>query len=192
MHFRTDSQGQFSVAKIAPGHHYLVRVIQVSQDPQGFATMLHGNKIPFDIQAGQTTTLDLAATSHTVTTQLQWPAGMQQQPQWYIYGFLGTPQPDMPKNIATNETLRNAFMQSDEYRTDRFNTRLYPANINADNTISFDEVSPGDYELKVFVNTDAGTNSQLTAEAHIAVPTDPPAGMFDVGTIPLESVPTTP
>ena len=100
---------------------------------------------------------------------------------FFIFPLNFSPAPEYP-----------AYLQSDEWRTERFNTRLYPANVNPDNTLTFDEVFPGDYELKIFVNTEAGTNFQLTAATLLTVPAESAGATLDAGTISLNPISASP
>jgi hypothetical protein len=71
----TDARGQIIVTQLPPGHHNLNRLYPANGNGPGPA-WLTGDKTPFEIRPGETTTLNAGSDYYTVTTTLQWPAGM--------------------------------------------------------------------------------------------------------------------
>jgi RNA polymerase sigma factor (sigma-70 family) len=200
-HMTTDAQGQFSVSNLPPGHHNLIRLYPFKVEPNG-GGWTDGDKTPFQIQPGETTTLNLGTNNYAVTAKLQWPAGIQRQPEWQINATLHTIMPDMPPEVATNEASRLAFMQTYEFKAAQQNTQMYQATVNADDTLSMDDVKPGDYGLSVYVYSLTGTNASPAfiapgfgnkiieqGSVNVTVPADPPSGNLDAGLIELQNVP---
>jgi hypothetical protein len=173
-----DAQGHISLPQLPPGHHQLRRIYPF-RDDAGESGSWTGDATAFDIRPGETTTLDLAAAKHTVTARLQWPAGLARQTQWQIRASLHT----RPWS-GEMATPGGGF---------------YLASVNPDDTLVMDNVPPGDYELSVFVEATAaaqlppgyfavGKSVQLLATGTVAVPvpSDPPIGTVDAGTVALQ------
>ncbi|MEJ0088864.1 MAG: sigma-70 family RNA polymerase sigma factor [Limisphaerales bacterium] len=199
--FTTDAQGQFTVSYVPPGHHNLVRLFPIKISPGGDG-WTDGNKIPIDVKSGTTTTLCLGTNNYSVTARLQWPPGMTRKPEWQIMASLHTPMPVVPPEIRTNHAALMALWQTDEFKIARQNSHGYPPTINADDTLSVDEVLPGNYQFTVGVYVSADTNApqssvtpgigpKLIAQGklNVTVPSDPPTGNLDAGQIELQNVP---
>lgn len=200
-HLTTDAQGQFSVSNLPPGHHNLIRLYPFKVEPNG-GGWTDGDKTPFEIQPGETTTLTLGTNDYTVTAKLQWPTGTQRQTQWQINATLDTIMPAMSPEVATNVTARTAFMQTDEFKAAQQNEQMYQATVNADDTLAVDDVKPGAYELSVEVIGAQATNTSpsfpmpgngnkviVYGSVNVTVPADPPSGNLDAGIIELGSAP---
>jgi len=198
--FTTDTQGKFTIPYLPPGQHNLVRQFPIKMSPGGEG-WTDGNKIPFVVRPGETTTLCLGTNSCSVTARLQWPPGMTRQPEWQITASLHTPMPVVPPEILTNHAALMALWQTDEFKIARQNSRGYPSTINPDDTLSVDEVLPGDYQfiVGVYVSTDTnapqssiapGAGPKLIARGklNVTVPSDPPSGNLDVGQIELQTI----
>ena len=198
---KTDEQGRFLVSQLPPGRHQLIR-IYLQPKIGNTTSWMNGDKTPFEIQPGVTTTLNLGASNYTVTARLQWPPGIQRQSQWQIAAFLHTPMPVIPPEVMTNETARAAFLQTDEFKAARQNTRSYQATINGDDAVSADEVRAGDYVFGVAVfevpkgNPSPGAivkhENLFQGTINVTIPADPPSGSLDVGVIEMQAVPVPP
>jgi hypothetical protein len=94
-------------------------------------------------------------------------------------------------------------MATDAFKAAQQNAHTYPATVNNDDTLSMDEVKPGEYRLSVFVDDSSGMNSPpLIAGAgsgikviaqgsvNVTVPSNPPSGNLDAGIIELKKPPT--
>ena len=199
---KTDEQERLSIPQMPPGHHNLIRLY--SRTESGNVTSwIYGDKTPFEIRSGETTTLNLGASSYAVTAKLQWPAGMQRLAQWRVGATLHTIMPTIPQEARTNETARLAFMATDAFKAAQQNAHTYPATVNNDDTLSMDEVKPGEYRLSVFVDDSSGMNSppliagagsgiKIIAQGsmNVIVPSNPPSGNLDAGIIELKKPPT--
>ena len=195
---KTDERGQFSVSQLPPGKHQLVRILLVKVTGSGSEGRMQGDKTPFEIRPGETTTLNLGASTYTVTGRLQWPPGVQRQPQWHIDVGLYTPMPVMPPEAMTDETARAAFLQTDEFKAAQQNMHSYEATINDDDTVSVDEVQAGDYVFGAVVferlpgSSSGGTVSRFKnffqSTVKVTIPADPPSGNLDAGVIELKAV----
>ena len=176
---KPDAEGHISLPQLPPGHHQLKRIYPFADD-NGESGSWNGDETAFDIRSGETTTLDLAASKHTVTARLQWPAGLARQAQWQVRASLRT-QP-WTGEMATP------------------GGRFYLATPNADDTLVLENVAPGDYELSVFVEATpaiqrppgyvvAGNHVQLlaTGTVTVPVPADPPTGTVEAGTVALQA-----
>jgi hypothetical protein len=110
--------------------------------------------------------------------------------------------PTVPPEIRTNRAALMALFQTDEFKIARQNAHSYQPTVNADGTLSVDEVLPGNYEFLIGVYTAADTNapqssvgfgagSKLIANGkiNITVPTNPPTGNLHAGQIELQNVP---
>src|SRR6185312_15700584 len=87
--FKPDASGRIVVDKLPPGKHKLVRIYITVQSPTS-SSWSDGDKTPFEIRPGETTTLDFNALEHTVTARFQWPAGMERSPQWHVGALVHT------------------------------------------------------------------------------------------------------
>jgi RNA polymerase sigma factor (sigma-70 family) len=198
---KTDEQGQLLVSQLPPGRHQLTR-LYVQSRTEHSSSWESGDKTPFEIRPGETTTLNLGASNYTVTARLQWPTGVQRQSQWHIAAGLETPMPVMPPEVMTNETARAAFMQTDEFKAAQQNWHSYQGTINDNDTVSVDEVRAGDYVFGVAVFEMPGTNSSpgsivrsknlFRGTINVTIPADPPSGNLDAGVIELQAVPIRP
>ena len=109
----------------------------------------------------------------------------------------GEPMPALPPDVMTNETARQEFMQSPEFAKFQEAQKLthhYPGTINDDDTITVENVPPGDYELSISASAPPAGNTpdaqgvvQYKSVAYggskLTVPTDPPTGTLDLGTL---------
>ena len=198
---KTDAQGRISIPQLPPGQHQLIRLYPQTTGGNAHSWM-NGDKTPFEIRPGETTTLNLGAMSYTVTARLQWPAGMPRLPQLRVDANLRTIMPAMPQEVMTNIAARVAFMQTDEYNAALQNAHSYPATVNADDTLSVDEVKPGEYRFSVVVGDSSGLNAPPSSagagigikriaqgSVNVTVPSNPPSGNLDAGIIELKPVP---
>jgi hypothetical protein len=77
---------------------------------------------------------------------------------------------------------------------------FYPVTINKDDTITVEDVAPGDYQLLVSIapptnalgSPDGTKPISLVGTVKIPASTDPMAGRFDAGDVQLEPVPSSP
>ena len=194
----SDAEGKLIVDKLPAGHLNLVRHYPIQN---GWSD---GNKTPFDIKAGETTTLSLGTSNYTVTAHIVWPAGMERKPDWQIYATIHTPAPPMPPEIQGNPAALKTWRRSDEYKAYQQNAREFTATMNADDTLSAEEVPAGDYEATVNVMTlgDTGTSKPghqvfnyrpvALGSKRMTVQADPPSGNLDIGTVELKAVPPMP
>jgi RNA polymerase sigma factor (sigma-70 family) len=189
------SEGKITVEKLPPGHLNLVR-----QHPIHHGWM-NGEKTPFEIKPGETTTLTLGISNYTVTARLVWPAGVQRQADWQISAGMHTPMPPIPPEIMTNQIALKELMQTDDFKAARQNARTFQATVNDDDTISVEDVVSGDYELSVLVISQpadnfpvAGSRVNFKQVAHgetkLTVPADPPSGTLDAGVIEMKTAAT--
>ncbi|MGA2281739.1 MAG: sigma-70 family RNA polymerase sigma factor [Verrucomicrobiota bacterium] len=194
---KTDERGQFSVSQLPPGKHQLVRLILVKVTGSGSQGRMQGDKTPFEIRPGETTTLNLGTSTYTVTGRLQWPPGVQRQSQWHIDVSLYTPMPAMSPEVMTNAAALAAFLQTDEFKAAQQNMHSYQATINDDDTVLADEVPAGDYMFGVAVfevlpgNSSGGTVSRFKnffqSTVKLTIPANPPSGNLDAGVIELQA-----
>ena len=198
---KTDEQGRFLVSQLPPGRHQLIR-IYLQPKIGNTTSWMNGDKTPFEIRPGETTTLNLGASNYTVIAKIHWPDDIRREPQWKIGAGLHTPMPVIPPEVMTNETARVAFLQTDEFKAAQQNARSYQATINGDDTLSVDEVRAGDYELGVFVfempNGNPAPGSYVKPRrlfqgtVNVTIPADPPSGNLDAGVIELQTAPVSP
>ena len=191
----SDAGGKISVDMLPPGNLELVRHYPVHNG------WMNGQKTPFEIKPGETTTLTLGMSNYTVTAHLVWPNGIQRQAQWQISAAVHTPVPPIPPEILTNQAALKEFVESDEFKSSRKDVKSYPATINDDDTISTEDVVAGDYDLSVSVITtaDPGNSKNAPAVANfremaqgtakLTVPVDPPFGTVDAGPIEMKLAP---
>ena len=185
---KTDAQGHLTFEKLPPGKHKLVRIVpfKFSETSSGWTS---ADKTSFEIHPGETTTLNLD--EHAVTARIQWPAGMQQQPQWSVSASLHT-MPNIPLEIQTNQAAMMAYTRTPEFRAAQENAHAYQPKLIGENLFSADEVQPGNYTFSVFVYEVTGTNAPpkriAQANASVNVPSEQTSGPIDVGTIQLQPV----
>lgn len=187
---KTNIHGRFTFEGLPPGRLKLVRYFPfVFETSSGWSS---GDKIPFEIRPGETTTLDLASTEHTVTAHFQWPAGMQRLPKWQISASLHT-LPFVPVEIRTNPAAMTAYVQRPEFLVARENAHSYEAKLIGENLFLANEVQPGNYTFSIFVYEPLGTNEQpkqiASGEISVPVSQDQIPGIIDAGLIPLHPVP---
>jgi hypothetical protein len=95
--------------------------------------------------------------------------------------------PEMTSEMATNPAFAKKLAQTIQQIR---NGMFYPATVNNDETITVEDVAPGDYELSVNV----GDNSKAIAQggAKVTITADSPAGTIDLGAVQMKPVPATP
>jgi RNA polymerase sigma factor (sigma-70 family) len=197
---KTDSSGQFLASQLPPGHlalsrrHYLPSM-------GGMTSWTDSDKIPFEIRPGETTTLNLGDSNYLVQARFQWPDGVQRSPGWQVLASMHTRIPGLTPEIMTNETARKAFFQSDEFKAAQVNLHSCFPVVGDDNSLSADDVQPGDYELSVQVselllgassppNRVYQYKSLYSGSIHVTVPDEPASGTIDAGVITLQPAPT--
>ena len=196
----TDAQGQFNILQIPPGHHDLTRQVPIPANPGGDAWM-DGSKTTFEVRPGETTTLYVGTNNYTITAKVQWPPGFLKKPEWQVITSLQTSLPVVPPEIRANKTAYVAFTHTAEFKTALKNIQRYQPTFNTDDTLSVDEVQPGDYELSVGIYSAPGTDITyysggqsvglkriVQGGVHVTVPADPPSGNLDAGVIELKNV----
>lgn len=188
----SDEQGKFTMPMVPPGKHSLVRLIPESMGPNQKGWM-HGDKTEVDIQPGATTTVTLGDKGYTVTANLQWPDGAQPTNLMNVMIALHTPMPPLPPEIAGHQDLIQQYYKSPEFQAIAKTAHSYPMAMNADGTLAAEDVPPGNYKLSAFVilQAQAGKpNGSMSApEISITIPSDPPTGKLDAGTITLREMP---
>ncbi|HTQ50272.1 MAG TPA: sigma-70 family RNA polymerase sigma factor, partial [Candidatus Acidoferrales bacterium] len=155
----TDAQGQFTILQIPPGHHDLVRQVPIQANPGGDAWM-DGSKTSFEIRPGGSTKLYLGTNNYVVTGKVKWPPGFSRKPGWQVIASLQTSLPVIPPEIRTNQPAREAFTQSAEYKDELKHIQRYQPTLNTDDTLSVDEVQPGNYDF--FVGVYSGSGNDIT------------------------------
>lgn len=190
-HVKTDSEGRITIDKLPPGKHKLARTFPTKVSPTTTSWMT-GDKIPFEIRPGETTTLNIGELEHTVTARLQWPAGMERQPQWKLSVTIYTPRPTVPLEIRTNQAAVMAYVHTPEFIAAQEKSHSYTANPIGDNVFSANEVQPGDYTFSAFVYESAGTGMPpkriASADVAVTVPADSASKTIDLGTLQLQPV----
>ncbi len=188
----SDSQGKITVEKLPPGQFILTRHSAVKVTPESMSWM-DGAKTPFEIRAGETTTLNLGTSNYTVTAHLVWPTGMQRQPNWMVSGTFHTPVPEITPEMATNPAFAKQRAQAmQQIQKGMF----YPTMINNDDTITVEDVAPGDYQMSISISLPKASGSpnpvktiKLMGMVKVPVPTDLMTGTFDAGDLQLEQIP---
>jgi hypothetical protein len=197
----TDAQGQFTILQIPPGHHDLARQVPIQANPGGDAWM-DGSKTTFEIRPGETTTIYVGTNNYTLTAKVKWPPGFFRKPEWQVITSLQTSLPVIPPEIRADKTAYAAFTHTAEFKTALKNVQLYQPTLNADDSLSVNEVQPGDYDFFVGVYSTPGTDITYNfggqsgglrliahGNVHVTVPADPPSGNLDAGVIELVNVP---
>jgi RNA polymerase sigma factor (sigma-70 family) len=184
---RTDSAGHITIEKLLPGKHKLVRIHPfTTENGDGWS---YGDKTPFEIKPGQTTTLDLAQLEHTVTARVLWPAGMSQQPQSFVSVGMDT-KPAIPQEISTNQAALMAYVNTPEFRAAQEEGHFYVLNPVGENLYSANEVKAGSYTCSVFVYESRGTNALPKQIAHgkiaVKVPDEQTGAPIDAGIIQIQ------
>jgi RNA polymerase sigma factor (sigma-70 family) len=191
-HVKTDVNGRITIDKFPPGKHKLARTFPTKVSPTTTA-WITGDKTPFEIRPGETTTIDLGEQEHTVTARLQWPDGLERQPQWQLTASLHTPRPTVPVEIRTNQAAWTAYVHTPEFVAAQEKSHSYTANLTSGNVFSVNEVQPGDYTFSVFVYETAGANMPSKPIAHadmaVSVPADSASKTIDAGTLQLQPMP---
>ena len=185
------ADGKFTLPKVPPGKHYLVRLIRTRISPGGMAWM-HGLKTEVMIQPGETTPVTFGDTSYTVTANVQWP-GRVCPTNGMLNASLHTPMPPLPTGLHDHPDLIRQFYQSPEYQALAKSSQHYPMAANADGSLAAEDVPPGNYTLSVMVmlpQTDGEPGRVMSGhDISVTVPSDPPTGKLDAGTIELVEMP---
>lgn len=188
----SDGQGKFTMSIVPPGKHDLVRLIPQSMGPNQNSWM-HGDKTEVDIQPGVTTAITLGNKGYMVTANLQWPGGEQPTNLLNAMVTLHTPMPPLPPEIVGHQDLIQQYYKSPEFQAIAKTAHSYPMAMNTDGTLAAEDVPPGNYNLSAFAilqSTDGKPAGSMSAQGiSITVPSDPPTGQMDAGTIELQKMP---
>jgi len=187
----SDADGKFTLAKVPPGKHYLVRLVRTHVSPGGMGWM-HGQKTEVVVQPGETTPVTFADTGYTVTASVQWPGGVRPT-NAMLNASLHTPMPPLPTGLNGHPDLIRQYYQSPEFQALAKSSQHYPVAANADGSLAAEDVPPGDYTLSVMVMflQPGGEPSRVLSghDISVTVPSDPPTGKLDAGTIELTEMP---
>ncbi len=187
--FKTDSQGRITIEKVPPGKHKLARghLSRIDERTTSWAT---GDRTPVEIRPGETTTLNLDASEHTVTARLQWPASLPRQPQWHIEAVLHTQMPTIPVEMRTNQVAWMAYVNTPEFKAAQEKAHSYQMTPGSDDAYSSSEMRPGDYIFSVVVYETSTPNTPpkfiAKAEGKVTVPDETSATSIDAGVLQLE------
>lgn len=183
--FKTDGEGRVIIEQMPPGRHAVTRLyIKTSGDTTSWQ---HGQeKTFFEINPGATTSLSLGLSNSTVGASIRWPLGIHPKSNWSIRATLHTPFP-WPGNAAMSEIARNAYLHSPEFLKLRENLRDYSMEVKGSETVISDDVSPGQYEISIFVFD--GPKCVLQGELPVTVPEPPGNGVINAGSVELHAVP---
>jgi hypothetical protein len=198
---KTDADGKLTLEKLPPRTLKLARY----RGP-GHGGFMRTPEATIDIKPGETTTLTLGASDYIVKAHIAWSAGVQRQANWNFFAGVHTPMPALPPEVMTNEAARQAFMQSPEFakfKEAQSHGQHYIGTVNDDDTVTVESVPPGDYELSISASAPPAGNTpdaqgvmQYKAVAYggskLTVPTDPPTGTLDLGTIEMKATPSAP
>jgi hypothetical protein len=188
----SDEQGKFTMPMVPPGKHSLVRLIPQSMGANQKSWM-HGDKTEVDIQPGATATVTLGNKGYTVTANLQWPDGAPPTNLMNVMIALHTPMPPLSPEIAGHQDLIQQYYRSPEFQAIAKTAHSYPMALNADGTLAADDVPSGNYKLYAFaiLQPQGGkpAGSMSAPEISVTVPSDPPVGQLNAGTIELQETP---
>jgi hypothetical protein len=188
-HAESDAQGKFTIPAVPPGKQKLIRLI--SRQFNGQTTFTHDKATEIEIQPGQTTTLTLGIIGYKVSAHVPWPGGVR-QPEWNVSAVLLAPMPAVPPEVAGNPELLKQYHQSQPWR-DALRSAFHHGQVTEDGSLVVDDVPPGDYTLSVNIWKRSAAINQPDSVASrllkVTIPTDPPTGQLDLGTIELRSSP---
>jgi len=184
---RTDEAGHFVFNQVPPGKHKLVRLI-----PVGGGGLQHDPVADVDIRPGETTAVNLGGNCYSLSGRLHWPDGWKAQNTQSVHAWAQTaPPPALAALVSSPKPDPAAWAQVQqlpEVQDYARRARHVPVVIANDfQTLSADEVPPGDYILIVSA-ADQSTASQppsnrFGAQVSFTVPADPPTGNVDLGEI---------
>jgi RNA polymerase sigma factor (sigma-70 family) len=186
-----DSQGRMTVEKLPPGDFLLVGHNSCQNSPGNFA-YLESDRTPFDIRAGETTSLVLGISNVTVRAHLVWPAGMPRQPSWLVFGRMHTPEPDLADESRAITASQKEYAQ---LRVQAAASCSVPATITPDDFVRIEAVTAGEYELSLSVYAPSSANSSSNAGVAldfkkiaagvlpVTIPADPDSETVDLGEV---------
>ncbi|HEU6448415.1 MAG TPA: sigma-70 family RNA polymerase sigma factor [Verrucomicrobiae bacterium] len=184
-HVTSDDDGKFTMARVPPGKHSLVRLI-----PQTFGNQkswAHGNKTEVDILPGKTTTITLGNKGYTVMAAIEWPNGAPTDLQ-QVGGALHTPMPPLPEDVQGHPDLIQQYRQSPEFQMIAKTVKSFPMTMNADGRLVAEDVPPGEYTLSAYAfvrasGGDPASGMKSGESISVTVPADPPTGQLDADII---------
>ncbi len=205
LHLPTDARGKLVIEKLPPGKIGLAQVVsvQLSEGSNGSHTgWTHGEpKTFFEIRPGETTKLELGVSNCTIIAHLQWPAGMSRNPAWRMDAGISTPMPSIPPEIMTNQVALQQLTQTEEFKAMIKIHHFYQATVNDDDTITVEDVEPGNYQLFVAItpktdakNVTVASGSRVIVqriawgEIKVNVSADSSSRTIDVGAVELKLV----
>jgi hypothetical protein len=175
----SDGQGKIIWNKVPYGNFYLLRHYPA---PHGWS---EGDKKPFQILPGQTTSLTWGMTNYRVTARMAWPDGMHPQTNWHFFSTVHTPATIIPPEIQNDPAALKQF-QSDDFMAAQKAARAFPALENA-GSLSADDVEAGDYEFYVQAYTLTSYVKPIAQGiVNITIPADEPFGAIDAGVIEMK------
>ncbi|MFN7139309.1 MAG: sigma-70 family RNA polymerase sigma factor [Limisphaerales bacterium] len=199
----TDDKGRFTFSKLPPGDYKLQwripRAANSAERDAGFSK--HVN-----VQAGETSTVNIGDSGYEITARLRWPDGWQPNGQFRIKGTITAPLPgeiqtrlalafsaqpestvyfglsfDPETNLAVSPDIRATLEQASHYA-------FRPG---ADGSFVAEGVEAGSGLVTFIVEDKAESERQrkiviaASGVAVITVPSDPPTGKIDMGEIEL-------
>jgi len=183
---KTDSAGHFVFAQVPPGRHTLVELVPTQVMPGGMG-WVHKPLQEVEIRSGETTTVTLAGCK--VIARPTWPAGLTGSPAWTIEASLATESPQPPEEAKADPAAMKTWRARPEIRAALRKARHFAVTSGPDGTVAAADVPPGEYVLSVNLVeklTDGGERKiRASARVPVTVPTDPPAGVLDLGEIAL-------
>jgi hypothetical protein len=191
-HLQTDAEGKFHYDHVPSGNFKLVRLIRQDQGA-GQTSWAHARKTDVEIHAGESTHVDIGGEGYQLTLRLAWPGGRMPPPSVTIWASIHTPFAIPPSAIQGNPTALAAWRRSPEIQRLVAAIKNFPFMTQPDGTLSVEDVEPGTYDLQtgaVVPGPDGQPQSQFMAPPQkITIPSDPPTGVIDLGTIPLQLAP---
>jgi hypothetical protein len=190
----TDPQGRFSIARVPPGEHWLVRIIR------GQAS----HAIAIVTQPGRTVPLDVAVEGRLVTGQVRLNPSLPNE-NWlgnhpgFLRRLLPALEPPAFPDEATHQAWHREWARSVDGRRRALDQFPFVLSFEADGRFQVEDVPPGTYTLEVHyhdpISTTTGSNlcrgvlqTQVTVPATVAGAVADPVdlGQFRV---PLRSEP---
>jgi hypothetical protein len=188
---KTDQAGRFVFNRVPPGKHKLARLRAISGGK--FSEPL----ADVEIHPGETTTTTIGGVGYSITARLRWPEGWKPQANQQIFASIQTPLPPALAALVTqapqDAAVAAQVTQSPAVQEYARSARHFQAAIDADfQTVSAEQLPPGDYILLVSATRDAlpdqTSTAPLAAQTSFTVPIDPPSGTLDLGEMVLHQI----
>lgn len=191
---KSDAEGKFVFAQVPPSRLKILRIVpfQISEGRGGWSDRPAKD---VDVRPGETSQVTLAEEGSLVQAHVRWPAGLDRSRLEHPFGTVHPPLPSWVREwakprasgtIGTNDPQWQTYVA--EIQTYQKNTKRFEMSFVND-VFTAEEVPAGEFDVSIvmLLRPDEGKTNfvELTGEARVTIPANPPNETIDAGEIEL-------